>query len=217
MKKARRSEGAIFMKKKKIICYIFIGVSFLFALVLAGLYGRQETLQKGIADKILRFHVLANSDSEEDQKLKLAVRDAVGAKMGELLSGVESREEAKAVVLSKRDVIIETAEKTILEAGYDYTVDARLGEVEFPKKTYGKYTFPAGKYEALEVIIGEGEGQNWWCVMYPNMCFSGTVYEVVEDRAEEELREVLSEEEYENVLNSGNYEVRFKYFSFLNR
>lgn len=203
-------------RRKKTVWYILAGIS-LFLLLLLGIqYTKRRILQQGIAKKVLRFHVLANSDSGEDQKLKLAVRDAVGRELALRLSGIEDREACEAVIQSELGAVAETAEAVIKTEGYDYPVEAFLEDVDFPVKSYGSYTFPAGNYRALRVVIGEGAGQNWWCVMYPNMCFSGSVYEVVEEEAGEELREVLSEEEYEQVLNSGDYAVKFKYFSFLN-
>ena len=104
------------------------------------------------------------------------------------------------------------AEQVITEAGYSYKVHAELTKCKFPIKTYGNYTFPAGNYDALKVTIGNGRGRNWWCVMYPNMCFENSMYEVVNEESEENLRAVLDEEEYRAVLNSGNYEVRFWLF-----
>jgi stage II sporulation protein R len=92
---------------------------------------------------------------------------------------------------------------------------AHITHTEFPEKSYGSYTFPKGEYEALQIIIGEGAGQNWWCVLYPNMCFRGTVFEVVEEEAGEALREVLSPWEYADVFDSGDVEVEFKIFEFL--
>lgn len=170
---------------------------------------RAENLQPEIAKKILRFHIRANSDEELDQELKLEVRDAIGNLLGEKLNGVSNLEESKAVVTENMSQIIETAEEVIAAEGYAYTVDAYLTTTSFPEKTYGDYTFPAGEYEALEVEIGEGAGHNWWCVLYPNMCFRGSVYEVVEEDAGEELRQVLTQEEYDAVFTDGNYEVRF--------
>jgi stage II sporulation protein R len=99
------------------------------------------------------------------------------------------------------------------EKGFDYGAKATLARVEFPEKSYGSYTFPAGEYEALEVTLGAGEGHNWWCVLYPNMCFSGSVYKVSDD-AGEELKEVLSEEEYDDVFRSGRVSIRFKLFEY---
>lgn len=201
---------------RKIVCYIAVGVGLALAGMLGLQYQKQVWLQQEIAGKILRFHVLANSDTKEDQKLKLQIRDAVGAKMGEWLKVAESRAECEVIVKKHLTEVADMAEDMAKEAGYDYPVEAFLQEVEFPVKTYGNYTFPPGRYEALNLVIGEGEGHNWWCVMYPNMCFSGTMYEVNEEENEEALREVLTEEEYEKVLSSGDYEVRFKYLSFLN-
>lgn len=202
--------------KKKMVWYILVSLNVMLMLLLGIQYEKQCRMQQSIAEKVLRFHVLANSDSESDQKLKLKVRDAVGAQMAEVLSDAESLAECEELVTENMDAIEQTAERVIAQEGYTYTVDAFLQEVSFPVKTYGEYTFPAGEYEALELVIGEGEGHNWWCVMYPNMCFSGSVYEVVDENAKRELQEVLSEEEYETILSSGDYEVEFKYLTFFN-
>lgn len=183
-------------------------------LFLGGIKIRQQSLQQGIAEKILRFHVLAASDTKEDQELKLKVRDAVGVYMEEELADALNKSESEELVRLHLGEIEAVAEQTIKEAGYDYPVTASLAYVEFPEKTYGAYVFPAGTYEALEVVIGEGKGHNWWCVMYPNLCFSGSVYEVVDEEAEEKLREVLSTEEYEAVFSSGNVRVEWKSLAF---
>lgn len=179
-----------------------------------------DPLQEGIADKILRFHILANSDSEEDQAVKRQVRDEVGKMMAPLLEDAKDLKETRAIVLSHMDEIIRTAENALIERGYTYGASARLANVSFPVKTYGDYTFPAGEYDALEITLGAGGGQNWWCVLYPNMCFQGTVYEVIEDGADEALREVLTPEEYADVFDSGRFEVRFRFlelFDFMGK
>lgn len=204
------------MNKKKIVWYILVGMNICLLLLLGVQYEKRQRMQESIAGKVLRFHVLANSDEEYDQELKLKVRDAVGAQMAELLSDAKSRAECEQIIQRELDEIARTAQSVIKEEGYSYEAETFLREVEFPVKTYGDYTFPAGTYEALEIVIGEGEGHNWWCVMYPNMCFAGSVYEVVDEDAAEALREVLSPEEYEKVLASGDYEVQFKYLTFLN-
>lgn len=174
-------------------------------------------IQEQIAQKVLRFHVIANSSGREDQELKLKVRDEVGRYLGEEMQAAGSRQEAEEIVRERLDEIEKIAQKVIREEGSSYPVSAWIGPVEFPVKRYGDYAFPAGTYEALEVVIGDGEGKNWWCVMYPNMCFQGSMYEVVDDRAGETLRKVLTQEEYESVLEEGDYKIRFKYLSFLNR
>ena len=174
-----------------------------------------DSLQSSIAAKILRFHVLANSDSEADQTLKLKVRDEVGGYLQPLLEESKGLEETKQIVNAHLDEVVETAEQTIQENGYSYKVEAYVKQVDFPEKTYGEYSFPAGIYEALQVRIGEAEGQNWWCVLYPNMCFKGTVYEVVEEDAKKALKEVLSPREYAHVFDSGNVQIRCKLLEYL--
>jgi stage II sporulation protein R len=170
-----------------------------------------DPLQPQIAQKILRFHVLANSDSEEDQGVKLKVRDAVGALMAEKLADADNLTASRQIVEDNLDVIRQTAEETLKREGYDYGATASLSTVEFPEKTYGAFTFPAGEYEALELVLGEGEGHNWWCVLYPNLCFRGSVYEVVDEDSEKKLREVLTPEEYADVFDSGRFEIRLKF------
>ena len=178
---------------------------------------RMQQTQQQIAEKILRFHVRANSNSRADQALKLKVRDAVGAYMQQQLDCVQDIRECSLIVQENLAQVIKTAQQAVAQEGYDYSVDARIETVAFPQKTYGNYTFPAGDYQALNVIIGSGKGQNWWCVMYPNMCFHGSVYEIVDEDAEKSLQQVLSGDEYDAVLKSGKYRVRFKYLDFLNR
>lgn len=201
------------MKHKWIKGIIFC----ILAAVCVTVYGteKRDPLQPEIAEKILRFHILANSDSKEDQEVKIKVRDAVGKMMEPKLKDSSGLEETEAIVEDNLDEIVSTAEQTLLENGYDYGATARLAQVDFPVKTYGSYTFPAGEYEALQVTLGEGEGHNWWCVLYPNMCFQGSVYEIVDEDADEALREVLTPEEYADVFDSGKVEIRFKFLELL--
>lgn len=175
---------------------------------------KEESLQSAIAQKILRFHVIANSDGDRDQEVKERVRDAIGAQMGPYLEQVENIEETRQIVENHMDEIVEVAEETLLAYGYDYGATAALVHTEFPEKSYGSYTFPAGEYEALQVILGEGKGHNWWCVLYPNMCFRGSIYEIIEDSAGEALREVLTTEEYAGVVDSGKFKFRFKFLEY---
>lgn len=179
-------------------------------------YIERGQVQQEIAEKVLRFHVRANSDTPEDQSLKLKVRDAVGSQMSEYLSEVTNLKACRSTVDAHLGDIVKTAEDVIAQEGYAYPVEAYVAKVDFPDKTYGEYTFPAGSYEALEVVIGSGTGHNWWCVMYPNMCFSGSGYEVVEKDAKKSLQKTLSEEEYKTLMEEKNYTVKCKYLKFLN-
>lgn len=197
---------------KQVVFYICSGIV-IFLYVWNVVLGN-DMLQPSIASKILRFHVLANSDLEADQEVKERVRDAVGLYLKPLLEEADDLEETKQIVNENMEDIIAVAEQTLQEHGYDYSVSAQITRTDFPEKSYGMYTFPAGEYEALQIVLGEGEGQNWWCVLYPNMCFRGSVFEVVEEEAAEALREVLSPWEYADVFDSGKVELRFKFLEF---
>lgn len=187
-----------------------------FVLMLGGYHQyRQQRMTEEIAGKIVRFHIRANSDDVKDQELKLKVRDAVGAYMQPKLSNVSDIAGSRRVIRENLGHIIEKAEQVIEAEGYHYDVSAALTTTDFPEKTYGEYTFPAGRYEALEVVIGEGEGHNWWCVMYPNLCFFNSVYAVVDEEAEKSLEHVLTQEEYESLMENKDYEVKSAFWEFL--
>lgn len=170
---------------------------------------RRQRMTEEIAGKVIRFHVLANSDTQKDQELKLKVRDAIGSYMQPKLSGISDIDKSRKVIRNNLPQITETAEKTIAREGYTYDVKASLKVTDFPQKTYGEYTFPEGRYEALEVVIGAGRGHNWWCVMYPNLCFYNSVYEVVDEEAEKSLQRALTPEEYKSLMEGKEYKVRF--------
>ena len=175
---------------------------------------RSHRLQEGMAERILRFHVIANSDEQTDQELKLKVRDRIGEYLGTELDGVGDLAECEQVVKEHLTEIEDCAESIIEEEGYTYPVRAMVGDSEFPEKTYGSYTFPGGTYRALKVIIGEGAGKNWWCVMYPNLCFANSVYEVVDQDSDQKLRAVLTQDEYAEIMAEGKIRIGFKYLNF---
>lgn len=122
-------------------------------------------------EELIRFHVRANSDTEEDQKLKLKVRDKILEDMKEILEGADSLEKGRYIIMCKLDDIKNVAESVIQENGYDYPVKVTMGIEAFPVRKYGNKVLPQGNYESLIVTIGNGEGQNWWCVMFPPLCF----------------------------------------------
>lgn len=197
---------------RRTVVYILIGILF-GIFVWTNVLGH-DFLQPSIASKILRFHVLANSDSVGDQAVKEKVRDAVGVYLQPLLAGADSLEETKRIIGENMEGIETISRQTLKEYGYDYPVKVCITRTDFPEKSYGAYTFPKGEYEALQISIGEAAGQNWWCVLYPNMCFRGSVFEVVEESAGQALREVLNPWEYADVFDSGKVEVRFKFLEF---
>ena len=120
----------------------------------------------------LRLHIMANSDSSEDQQIKLTVRDAVLELTHEELMLCENKAQARAYIEENLETIQETANTALLESGFDYSADANVGVFHFPEKTYQDVTYPQGDYEALRITLGEGEGQNWWCVMFPPLCIT---------------------------------------------
>ena len=126
--------------------------------------------QDQLAEKVVRLHVLAHSDSEEDQALNLQVRDAVLSNAEVLLAPVSDRKEAEGLLRGQLLELETVAEETVRAAGYDYPVSVELADTEFPTKAYEGFVLPAGEYLALRVLIGDAEGQNWWCVVYPPLC-----------------------------------------------
>ena len=157
----------------------------------------------GIYDDTLRLHILAASDSEEDQALKLAVRDGILAEYSAQLSGVGDLEDARAALEARLPDIIATAERIVAEAGYDYRVTASLGEEWYDTRDYGELSLPRGVYTSLIIKIGEGQGRNWWCVMYPPMCLDLATDGPSDDWTSGYTGEELS-------LISGKYRVKFK-------
>lgn len=160
----------------------------------------REAGSGNVQETVLRFHIRANSDSEEDQALKLLVRDGVLNELAPLLADVDDKAEAREILEDHLTDIEEISEEIIRQAGYDYGVDAYFTTEEFPMKGYGDLIFPAGEYEALRVDIGEKNGANWWCVMYPGLCFVDTVGGVVPTDGKEELEALLTPEEYRELL-----------------
>ena len=176
-----------------------------------------SALQEDLAGEVLRFHVVANSDSQEDQAVKYQVRDAVIDYMRQSLGeGSEtSLEETKAWALGHLQEIRETAQKVVREAGGTYVVRVRMANLYFPDKRYGDVWFPKGRYEALRIELGDGGGQNWWCVLYPNLCFTDTTCAVVTEEGRQELEHVLTEEEFEMVTASTDFQIKTFFFGDL--
>jgi stage II sporulation protein R len=160
---------------------------------------------ESISHKIIRFHVIANSDTTTDQALKLKVRDAVLEFVEPKLRDSKSIEESRRILKENDTEIKSISENIIKENGYNYTIVTELDNENFPVKTYGNITLPEGEYEAYRIIIGSGEGHNWWCVMFPPLCFTDiTKGEVAYEETEEEMKEYLTDEEYNIIDNQNN-------------
>lgn len=191
-------------KQKYKICAL-IGILLSIGMICVIVKAKGLELQKQVAEEVLRFHVLANSDSEEDQAVKMKVKEKVLDYMKTELSGDESLDETKEWVATHLREIEEVA-------GSIAPAKAYLTICEFPVKTYGDITFPAGTYEALRIEVGEGKGENWWCVLYPNLCFIDAVHAVVPEEGKEELKEVLDDEAYEMVTSKTIFKIKWFFF-----
>ena len=186
----------------------------LISLVVTGIVvnAKRSQMQEDLAKEVFRFHVLANSDSEEDQALKMQVKEAVIAYMQEEIPESDSVETTKEWARSHLEVIVNLAKAVIREEGYDYPVMAEVTTCDFPDKTYGDITFPSGRYEALRIEIGEAKGQNWWCVLYPNLCFIDSVHAVVPEKGKKDLKKVLEEDTYEMVTATSRFKIGWFFF-----
>lgn len=162
-----------------------------------------ESSCSGIREKVLRLHVIANSDSVSDQSLKYTVRDELLKEGESIFSGSETVFQAEDKIREGLFYLKETAERTVREEGYAYSVNIDIGRTYFPTREYEDVTLPAGYYNAVRVIIGEGKGKNWWCVMFPPMCLPAAA------KDSPELSDVLSEKETDIVTGGKKYELRF--------
>ena len=164
-----------------------------------------------IENSVFRLHVLANSDSKEDQDLKLLVRDQLLEYMNQLCSNCKTKEQAIEIVEDNKEQFKQIALETIKNAGYSYDVNINIGNFEFPTKNYGDITLPAGYYDALRVEIGEAKGQNWWCVMFPPLCFVDISSGVVPEESKELLEKNMNEEEFALISDNSDNQIKFKF------
>lgn len=189
---------------KKLVIYISVLV-----ILICSLCGhayidnvKNNDLIDSISNKIIRFHVLANSNSNEDQQLKIKVKDKIIEYIFPKLENFNSLEESREILANNEDEIIKIANECINENGYNYSVKVEFKRENFPEKVYGNISLPQGEYEAFRVLIGEASGENWWCVMFPPICFVDvTKGQVSYDETEESMKEVLTDEEFEKIRN----------------
>lgn len=174
-----------------------------------------ENIQKNIADSIVRFHVISAGDTEYEQALKLIVKNSVIELLNTELANASSKEETLEKLEALTPEIIATAKTKLKENGSDLSVSASICDCFFPIKTYGDLTLPAGEYTAYRIVLGEGKGTNWWCVLYPQLCFVDATYGVVPEESKTEFKTLLDETEY-NVIFGKNVKFRFKFLKFLN-
>lgn len=196
--------------KKLIKKPIFITIiAFVFFLIFSA-YSYASSISSDLSKSVFRLHVIANSDSDEDQSLKLQVRDKLLDYMNSITANVSSKDDAIKIAQDHQKDFQIIAEQTILDKGYSYPVTVEIGNYEFPTKHYGDITLPSGYYDALRVKIGDACGHNWWCVMFPPLCFVDVTSGIVPDSSKEQLKENMSSEDY-SIISNDNSVTEFKF------
>lgn len=195
------------MKVKK--WEIALIAAFIITILCAGSVGSVVAQQRELSNKLIRLHVIANSDSDADQALKLRVRDAVTGELEAMLKSSGSRDEAEETLNANLQLISGLCEDTIRREGYDYCVSVTLGVENYPTRVYDTFSLPAGEYLSLKITIGSGEGKNWWCVVFPPVCYTAAT--------KEDLTEMnFSEDEVELITeDSGEQVFKFKILEWL--
>lgn len=175
------------------------GLCLCLCLSICGFAGEVDDLR----GRVLRLHILANSDSEADQSIKLTVRDAVVSECAGLLDGAESADDAATLAEAQLDEVCAVAARVLREQGADYGVSAEVTETYFPTRVYDNVTLPAGRYPAVRLLLGEGKGHNWWCVLFPPLCVSAAT-------DKKTTADVLTSSEDALVTGGERYRVKFK-------
>ena len=197
-------------KNSKIKMFIILTfLLFIYTTICAVSYA--QNISTDIANSVFRLHVIANSDSQEDQNLKYKVRDNLLSYMNKICKNAQSKSEAIEIAKKHENDFKNIALETIKNEGYSYNVKINIGNFEFPTKHYGDISLPSGYYDAFRVEIGEAKGQNWWCVMFPPLCFVDVSSGVVPEDSKEMLENNLSEEEFALVSDKSNAEIQFKF------
>ena len=202
------------MKRKFVFIFLLI-ILFIFFIFFSS-FNYVKSVSSDLSDSIFRLHIIANSDSKEDQELKLKVRDSVINYMNKIIPENTKKENIIFIVNEHLQGFKEIAEKTIKENGFDYVVNINIDNFYFPTKTYGDISFPSGNYDGLRIEIGSSSGQNWWCVLFPPLCFVSPTNGIVPDDSKNELKENINSEEYQ-IISSGNKEdyedldIKFKF------
>lgn len=209
------------MKKKLNFILILTLLIFLYIVLLS--FNYSQSISCNLSDSVLRLHIIANSDSSTDQELKLKVRDNIIEYINTLTSSYSDKKDVISMVNNHLDSFKEIALNTIKENGYNYDVNIEIGNFHFPTKSYGDISFPAGNYDALKIEIGDAIGQNWWCVLFPPLCFVNSSTGVVPDDSKNTLKENINSESYEIISegnnsndNTSDIKIKFKIIEFFN-
>ena len=209
------------MKKKLNFIFILTILVFIYIALLS--FNYSKAISSNLSESVFRLHIIANSDSSADQELKLKVRDKIIEYMNTLTSNSSDKKDVISIVNNHLDSFKEIALNTIKENGYNYDVNIEIGNFHFPTKSYGDISFPASNYDALKIEIGDAIGQNWWCVLFPPLCFVNSSTGVVPDDSKNTLKENINSESYEIISegnnsndNTSDIKIKFKIIEFFN-
>ncbi|WP_042277259.1 stage II sporulation protein R [[Clostridium] dakarense] len=214
------------MKKVKIRLTILIlsliCVIGVMTITISGEVKKIDDISENYKEKLIRFHVIANSDSDEDQELKLKVRDAIIKYLQPKLIKSSNIKESEKIIKGEYKQLEKISKDIINKNGYSYDVKIGIEYTNFPTKQYSNIVLPAGEYKALRIIIGEGQGRNWWCVMFPPLCFVDDKSGVIDKETDKRLKEVLTKEEYELITQkdkaqTSRVQVKFKIVEILDK
>ncbi len=169
-----------------------------------------QRVMADISSSVVRLHVIANSDTNKDQELKLKVRDEIIDYLEPVLANANNVEDTKSLIKNNLGKIEEEAKKVVKKYGYTYSVTADFGNYSFPTKTYENAQFPKGRYDALKIVIGKGEGKNWWCVLYPQLCFDFSQNGTLSNESATKLKNVLTYDEFEMITSKSDLNFKFK-------
>lgn len=195
-------------KLKNVCLLLFL----LFIYVSISAYSYVNAVSSDLSNGVFRLHVIANSDTDEDQNLKYIVRDNLLNYMNTICKNCTTKQEAISLVNENKENFYDIAKQTITNLGYDYDVKINIGNFYFPTKNYGDISLPAGDYDALRVEIGEAKGKNWWCVMFPSLCFIDVSSGIVDNESKGLLEDNLSSESYNIISDNkeGEFKIKFK-------
>ena len=198
-----------FFRSKLKTTLLIMFLLFVYVLIAASSY--TKAVCTDIANNVFRLHVIANSDSEEDQNLKYIVRDSILSYVNGILENINNKEDVVLTINNHIDEIKNIAQQAVYNEGFTYDVEIEVGNFKFPTKTYGNISFPPGLYDALRVKIGNASGKNWWCVMFPPLCFVDVSSGIVPEDSKELMESNLSSEDYALVSSSKNItKIKFK-------
>lgn len=191
----------VFLLKKEVRIFL---ISVILGAVLTSFFcAYSNSVMADITENVLRFHIMANSDSYDDQRLKIIVRDDILKFLSPVLEDAKNKEDAAEKISENMETIKRVALESIKKHGYAYGVTAKLEMSKFPTKEYEDIKLPCGYYDALNITIGDGNGHNWWCMLYPKLCFSPVKEGKITDKERQKLKNVLTDDEYAMITKNG--------------